>query len=180
MAPDGMLPLPLARRPAAKRCKRCWQAKPLTEFHYRQEAHRYRAECKDCYRAHKTARRDHEDNRRRVKEWQRANPDKKRAQSRRNYENRRADLKRWVASNLRTTRASCKKRNIECSITADDVVAIHADQEGLCALTGRLLIFGSKGQQRDSLSIDRIDQKGGYVLGNIRLVTYQANMARGP
>jgi len=46
-------------------------------------------------------------------------------------------------------------------------------------LTGRDLLVGSKGQKRDSISIDRIEPAKGYVLGNVRLVTYQANMARG-
>jgi hypothetical protein len=33
---------------------------------------------------------------------------------------------------------------------------------------------------RDTLSIDRIDPLGGYVTANVRLVTYHANLAKGP
>jgi hypothetical protein len=175
---DDTLHLPFGPRPQGKRCKRCRKIKPLSEFHYRPETLRHRAECKDCYRAAMTARRDPEDNRRRVKEWQKANPEKKRAQSQRNYESRRTDVVRWIASNLRSTRAYCKRNGIECTLTADEATSLYESQQGKCALTSRDLIFGSKGQQRDSLSIDQIEHRGGYVLGNVRLITYQANFAR--
>ncbi len=73
------LQLPLDERPAGiatKRCKRCGKEKSLTEFHYRSEQRKHRAECKECYRAAMNARRDPIENRRRVKAWQQANPEK--------------------------------------------------------------------------------------------------------
>ncbi|MGH7039895.1 MAG: hypothetical protein ACREE4_13740 [Stellaceae bacterium] len=173
--------LPLNERPvsiATKRCKWCGKEKPLTEFHYCPEQSRHRAECKECYRAAMNARRDPIDNRRRVKAWQQANPDKRRAQSRKTYEAKRSNLRRSVASTLKTTRASCRRRGVVMEITTDDVVALFEAQSGRCVLTGRTLLWGTKGVQRDTLSIDRIDQSRGYVLGNVRLVTYQANFAR--
>ena len=166
--------------PPRKRCKRCREVKPIEEFHFRPEQNRHRAECKECYRAIMNERRDPIDNRRRVKEWQKANPEKKWAYSKQNHESRRTDVTRWIASNLRTTRANCKKKNIPCEVTAADLTALYEKHGGKCAITGRMMIFGSKGQQRDSLSIDRIEAAKGYVIGNVRLVTYQANMARGP
>ncbi len=175
---DETLPLPLPERPQGKRCKRCREVKPLSEFHYRPEQLRHRAECKTCYRAAMTARRDPADNRRRVKVWQKANPERVRAQYKKLYEGRRSDLGRWMASNLRSTRAYSKRRGIECSLTAADVLALYEAQCGKCALTGRELVFGSKGQQRDSISLDRIEHGAGYTLPNVRLVTYQANFAR--
>jgi len=114
-----------------------------------------------------------------VKAWQLANPDKRKVQTKRIYERLRGDIARWAASNLRTSRAYCKKRGLPCTITGADVAVLFDVQNGKCALTGRTLVFGSKGQQRDSLSIDRIEPALGYVNGNVRLVTYQANMARG-
>ena len=179
---DGNLSLSLGPRlgVATKRCKRCRKTKPLREFHWRPEQMRHRAECKDCYRAARTARRDPEDNRRRVKKWQKENPEKRRAQTRRTYERQRLDLRRAIAKTLGTTRANCKRRSIEVTITAADVIELYNSQSGHCALTGRALIWGAKGVQRDTLSIDRVDQAGGYIPANIRLVTYQANMARGP
>jgi hypothetical protein len=176
---DEILLLPLGPRPEGKRCKRCRRIKPFSEFHYRPELLRYRAECKDCYRAAMNARRDPVDNRRRVQEWQKANPEKRRALSKRHYESIRTDVARWIGSNLRQTRGYCKQRGIECTLTAAEAHGLYVAQQGKCALTGRDLIFGSKGQQRDSLSIDRREAGGGYTLQNVRLVTYQANMARG-
>jgi hypothetical protein len=162
-----------------KICKHCGEKKALAEFHIRTESGRPRAECKACYRAEMNARRDPIDNRMRVKAWQQANPEKRNIQSRRHYEGRRNDLERWIAVGLRSKRAYCKKHDLPCTITPADVVSLFNQQNGLCALTGRELLFGSKGTQRDSLSIDRIESGRGYILGNIRLVTYQANMARG-
>jgi hypothetical protein len=157
-----------------RRCRVCRESKPYEEFEHREYGRR-RDRCKVCA----NAARDPIKNRRRVKEWQQANPEKKRAASRRNYDNRRTDVTRWIASNLRTTRATCKKRDIPCTVTAIELTAVYEAQAGKCAITGRVMLIGSKGQQRDSLSIDRIEPAGGYVLGNVRLVTYQANMARG-
>jgi len=101
MAPDGTLQLPLDVRPQrrgpTKRCKRCGETRHVSEFHYRPEQHRYRAECKECYRARANELRDPVENRRRVKEWQQANPEKRNAQSRKNYEGRRSDVGRWLA-----------------------------------------------------------------------------------
>ncbi len=175
---DETLPLPLALRPQGKRCKRCQKVKPFSEFHYRRDQLRHRAECKDCYRSAMTARRDPVDNRRRVKEWQKANPEKRRVQSKRNYEGLRTDLNRWIGKTLSTTRAYCKRLGLPMDVTASNLVEMYEAQGGLCALTGRNLIYGSKGQQRDSISIDRIVHGGGYTLDNVRLITYQANFAR--
>ncbi|KAA0686014.1 hypothetical protein DTW90_34575 [Neorhizobium sp. P12A] len=162
-----------------KVCNRCSVEKHLGEFHTRRETGRPRAECKECYRKAVTDRRDPIANRARVKAWQAANPEKRKALYKKIYEGMRTDISRWAASNLRTSRAYCRKRGIPCEITGADVASLFDQQQGKCALTGRPMVFGSKGQQRDSLSIDRIDAEQGYIIGNVRLVTYQANMARG-
>lgn len=51
-------------------------------------------------------------------------------------------------------------------------------QKGRCALTGRRMIVGGGEQGPDTLSFDRLDWRKGYIIGNIRLVTLQANSAR--
>lgn len=155
-------------------CRVCKEAKPFEEFEHREYGRR-RDRCKTCANAS----RDPVKNRARVKAWQKANPEKRAIQAKRSHEGKRGDLRRWLASNLRTTRAYCKQRGIECSFTADDGQQLYELQNGKCALTGRDLLFGSKGQQRDSISIDRIEHGGPYALDNVRLLTYQANMARG-
>jgi len=173
---DNVLPLPLVGGEAKRRCRKCWIAKSLDEFERKGSDRRRARICKACA----NSRRDPIDNRQRVKEWQKANPEKKRAQSRRNYESRRADITRWLARTLSTTRAHCSRKEIPFATTAEGIVELFGIQSGICALTSRELIWGSNGVQRDSLSLDRIEPSLGYVPGNIRLVTYQANMARGP
>jgi hypothetical protein len=53
-------------------------------------------------------------------------------------------------------------------------------QEGKCALTGRKMTLGESGTKKDKdlLSVDRINHNLPHVKGNVRLVTYQANLAR--
>jgi len=174
-----MAELELKTRSApVKTCKRCGEEKSVEEFHIRRERGVPRAECKACYRAAVTARRDPEDNRRRVKEWIRANPEKHLAHGRQSYKRARQDLTKSLGYLLRSKRAYCKKSDIPFTITVHDIVALYHAQDGRCGLTGRRLLWGRKGMRRDTLSIDRIDGALGYVPGNIRLLTYQANFAR--
>jgi hypothetical protein len=182
---DETLPLPLEPRPEGKRCKRCRKIKPFSEFHYRPEQLRHRAECKECYRTAMTARRDPVDNRRRSKAWGKANPEKRRVQTRRNYERARSDLQRNVGLILKGLRARCKGK-VDCSITSTDLLDLFEAQSGRCVLTGLVLVWGTAAgisNQRtlhpDTLSIDRLDHTRGYVVDNIRLVGFQANAARG-
>lgn len=70
----------------------------------------------------------------------------------------------------------------EPNITVMYMVYIYMQQGGLCAMTGRKLTLGTwkEGQpDPDALSIDRIDSSRGYIKGNVRFVTYQANIAKG-
>ena len=163
---------------AVKECKRCAKIKPLDHFHVRRESGKTRAECITCYRAAVMARRDPADNQRRVREWQKANPAKRRVQGQRSYKRSRQTLLGCLRKLIGTKRTTCRRNAIRFEIEAEDVVGLFDTQGGLCALTGRQLLWGASGWPADALSIDRIDQSGGYVTGNIRLVTYQANFAR--
>ncbi len=182
---DETLPLPLGPRPQGRRCKRCRKIKPFSEFYYRPDQMRHHARCKDCCRAVITARRDPVDNRARVKAWQKANPDKRSVQTRRSYMKAREDLPRTIGLILKGLRARCKGR-LDCVITSAEIMALFETQEGRCALTGLPLIWGSEvGSSKqgnldpDTLSLDRINQAHGYVPGNVRLLGFQANAARG-
>jgi hypothetical protein len=92
----------------------------------------------------------------------------------------RGDLAKWAGkTTLHNVRHQARAQGVLCNLTGADVKLIYDRQDGRCALTGRKLIFGARGRQRDSLSIDRIGHGGDYTVENVRLVTYQANMARG-
>lgn len=91
-------------------------------------------------------------------------------------------LKRRIANAL--NRTFNEKRKIEQpDITMSYLVQLFYKQDGRCALTGRVLSFmnvfnkGNK-DDKDLLSIDRIDSTRGYIKGNVRFVTYHANIAK--
>lgn len=76
----------------------------------------------------------------------------------------------------------CKPRGVPCDLPAGYLYSLYLAQEGRCALSGRVLKVG-RGSNRmdpDSVSVDRKEAGLGYVQGNIRLVTWQSNAARGP
>lgn len=66
----------------------------------------------------------------------------------------------------------------ECDLTFEQLKRLYHKQKGLCVLTGRQLYIGGRGHSLDALSIDRKNQKKGYTIRNVRLVTWQANSAR--
>jgi hypothetical protein len=59
----------------------------------------------------------------------------------------------------------------------DFVTRLYGDQQGLCALSGDVMTWGFG--CASNISIDRIDSGGGYVPGNVRLVTVQVNRVLG-
>lgn len=113
-----------------------------------------------------------------AKAWKLKNRSRANAYGRKAYAVSRSDLKSCIRKTLSTKKSQCKRWSIPYAISADDIVTIHATQGGLCALTGRKLVWGHVGWHRDGISIDRIRAELGYVAGNIRLVTYQVNHAR--
>ena len=69
-----------------------------------------------------------------------------------------------------------KKRNKEVDINLDYLEDIWNNQEGKCALTGDTMTHLVGGI--DSVSIDRIDSRKGYIKGNIQLVKKKVNIAK--
>lgn len=162
----------------------CGETKPVSEFPLHDTTGRPRSPCKACEKKRQQEKSKTPAGRaasnRRAKRYQQAHPERIRAIGRRWRETLRSDLVKWVTkTTLHNTRHQARKQGVECTLTGADIGELHARQEGRCALTGREIIFGSKGRQRDSISLDRIEHGGDYTLGNVRLVTYQANMARG-
>lgn len=87
-------------------------------------------------------------------------------------------LRDWLARAILTAAGNCRKlRRPLPTITLDELLALHARQSGMCAISGLPLLL-----ERGSpwaLSLDQITQAGGYAQGNVRLVTWAANRARG-
>lgn len=74
-----------------------------------------------------------------------------------------------------------KLKNLPIDITPDYLVSLWEQSNGRCVVTGRsfdLASTGVKGQvSPNAPSIDRIIPANGYVVGNIRLITYHANVS---
>lgn len=68
-------------------------------------------------------------------------------------------------------------------VTIDDLMNLWISQGGRCALSGIEMTWGNGEQNRIpspfAVSLDRVDQKIGYVKGNIRLLCYCVNNFRG-
>lgn len=57
------------------------------------------------------------------------------------------------------------------AISIEDLVDLHAKQEGLCALSGvELTKIAGKGSVATNASLDRIEPAGPYTMDNVRLL----------
>ena len=91
-------------------------------------------------------------------------------------------IRRAIARALRKATHRARSKGRDVSVTLDDLEAMYRRQRGKCALTGIPLSLDGKkpGRARNPwmLSIDRIESTGGYVAGNVHLVTTMANVAK--
>lgn len=89
-------------------------------------------------------------------------------------------LRSELSRRLNSAYHRSKKSGLVYSVTTDYLVEIFHAQRGLCAVTGlRMKIGLEKCRDPLSISLDRIDSDKGYEVGNVRLVTYWANLALG-
>lgn len=83
-------------------------------------------------------------------------------------------------------RAEYRGRNkkCKCNLTAKYLKRLWDKQNGICPLTSWSLILpANTGKAWDvsspmNASLDRIDPNKGYVKGNVRFVSYMANLAK--
>ena len=69
-----------------------------------------------------------------------------------------------------------KRRNLEFAITLTEVWELYEKQNRKCALSGVEIIFGPTG--KNTASIDRIDNKRGYILDNIQILHKDINIMK--
>lgn len=161
-----------------KKCTKCGEERPIQDFYKQGDG--TRPDCKFCSR-HRV--REYTQNeeykqkaRDRMKKWYANNKDRAKENS---NKWRNETYRGYFNKKLTTTRTNAKKKGIECSVGAEYLESLYKSQGGVCALTGRKLVIGPSHMEKDALSLDRVDPAMGYVEGNIRLVTFQANSARG-
>lgn len=74
------------------------------------------------------------------------------------------------------------RRNIEFSITKEEVWQLYIDQKGLCALSGLPIIFASNVKEHIericTASLDRIDSTIGYKIDNVQWVHKDVNLMK--
>jgi hypothetical protein len=72
---------------------------------------------------------------------------------------------------------NAKLRGLEVNITPDDIYQQYLKQDKKCALSGKAMVLCTD-VRLSTVSVDRIDSKVGYCLGNIQLVLKQYNQAK--
>lgn len=151
-----------------KTCKKCGVDRPLDQFPVVKG--KFVSPCKPCrleYR--KTVQKDYRAGYFRDRA---ATPDRKQYMI-----DRKKKWPAYLASKLSTAKSGAKKRGILFELTTEHLIQLFENQNGKCALTGReFCIDRSPGHM---LSIDRIKGELGYVPGNVRLVVFEVNAARG-
>ena len=86
-----------------------------------------------------------------------------------------------LSENISSSRKRAAKFGWDCNLTIPYLAKLWFDQKGRCALTGIMLEYESGDLQSKNpyrTSVDRIDNNGGYVQGNVRLLTHWANNAK--
>lgn len=138
-----------------KKCGICKKLKPKSEFaKNRSKADGLHSICKSC-------------DKQRFKQYRKANREKV-------LEYR----KQWCAANRERclwTKAKkrAKKRGLEFNIEVSDVVIPE-----FCPVLGLKLEQGKGKMQASSPTLDRIDSSKGYIKGNVRVISYRANMLK--
>ena len=107
--------------------------------------------------------------------WRREHP-RKNAEQKSRW--RHSTFKGYTNRKLSSIRRNARVRGHKVTITAAYLRRLFEEQGGRCPLTGRELAITSEYRNLDALSVDRIDGLLGYVIGNVRLITHQANCAR--
>lgn len=82
-------------------------------------------------------------------------------------------------------RAGAYSRSIVMAVDAEDLIGLYLRQRGCCALSGLELDFRKKGKVGRANtahlrpSVDRIDSRANYTIGNIQIVAQAINLMKG-
>jgi hypothetical protein len=78
-------------------------------------------------------------------------------------------------------RRAAERRGIEWNLKIEDIDDLFDRQQGVCAMSGERLQFDHgqrNGWKNGNASLDRINNKLGYHIGNVQLVTKHVNMGK--
>lgn len=111
----------------------------------------------------------------RMKQWRLSNVGRSRA-TRNKW--MRTTVQGYFNKKMTTIRANARSRGLVVDIGVKFLVDMLAAQDGNCAVLNIPMVINSMTNNPMSLSVDRIDDTQGYILGNIRLVCWWYNCAR--
>jgi len=140
-----------------KLCSKCGKIKELSEFYKSQRG----TKCKECV-LEKT---------REYKREKRKDPKFRKTEGEKQKERR---VRLW----LNTLVHDSKRRDVEHSITIDDLQEIYEKQNGICYWFGVPLTPSPKHKYPLQPSIDRLDRNKGYTKDNVVICCYTANIGR--
>jgi hypothetical protein len=153
-----------------KVCIICQKLKSASEFYARRNSpDGLRSDCKDCVKIRSSKQREY------------VLDEIKASKSNTDPLHQRLSARFRISAILSTHKRDCALRNIECSLELTYLMVLLEAQNNRCVLTGLEMTVGeSVGRMPDAcgLSLDRINTKKGYIPGNVRFVTYQANLAK--
>jgi hypothetical protein len=123
-----------------------------------------------------------------VKEWQRANKDKVRAQHgawrQRSLAAGGDTALRWYFTRkLSSYRMKSREMGLVCDLDADYLLELFHRQHGLCYYTCVPMLWDNYGKgkgllQPDTMTVDRLTPTTGYIQGNVVLCTHKTNTSK--
>lgn len=90
------------------------------------------------------------------------------------------ELQRWASAKYSDVKKSAKRRNIPFELNRDEFIEMVMSSNGTCSLTNLPFDFTPSETSKYrpwAPSVDRIDHREGYSLGNCRLVCIIVNNA---
>lgn len=154
-----------------KTCGQCGETKPLAEFsqgggraHYKTKdtTHSY---CKSCNAA-------------RAREWRKSHKNYKGSGRITKVPKEDRMLMSLIRQRLVDARGRTKKAGLPAlTVDEDYLLDLYKKADGRCALLGFEMNISKKHPL--SPSLDKIDPKGGYTIGNVQWVCWTANRAKG-
>jgi hypothetical protein len=163
-----------------KVCSKCGLEKPLSEYYFRKDKNKYYSSCKECI--NKRTKQNHIDRKEYMKKYYNNNKQvilKRHREYEETYKDERTLYKRdWYIKNLqhmmwKNAKRRANKNGIDFSILETDILI-----PDVCPVFGTLLVVGMV-RNDNSPTLDRIDNSKGYIIGNIRVISWRANRIKG-
>lgn len=167
-----------------RRCLACEELRPIEEFGH--DYHRkdgLKTRCRACNTSYMREYRKRPGSKEKIKAIQ-ARCHQKRKHTDVAKKTQRRAFDRWKERSPKfnlymALRHAVRRRPTDNPITIEYLMEMWGVQHGLCAVSGVPMTWSRGKLMATSVSIDRIDQKIGYAVGNVRLVCYQVNTFRG-